>query len=365
MKIGDLKILLYLFLLSLAACHPDRSMTRELDLANSVIEEEPDTALYMLQRIAAPGKLSGEQYATYCLLRTQAEDENNIRHTSDSMISIAVNYFTNGNDSLLKAKSYYYLGRVNEDMGKDSLAAKNYMLALLTVEKTDNYRMTGQICIRLSELYRRLHLYDQALEMQKKAYGNYLLADNQENKFPLYLLITSCVLSIVLLTTFFIFFRYYRRQQKLSGKREKQLSTAHQTISEQKIELTILKKDVSALQKAVYDNSEIICKIRRLNEKTLSSKEKISLNESEWNLFLCTLEQSCAFISRLKKCYPRLTDDDIRICALLKEGVTNINIGSIMNMTSDTLNRRMLRIKSDKMNMGEQRASLENIIRTF
>lgn len=364
MKIGDLKILLYLFLLSLAACHPDKSMTRELDFANSVIEEEPDTALYMLQRIASPGKLSGEQYATYCLLRTQAEDENHIRHTSDSMISVAVDYFKNSNDSLLKAKSYYYMGRVNEDMNKDSLAVKNYMLALLTLEKTDKYRMTGQICNRLSELYQRLHLYDEALDMQKKAYGNYLLADNRENRLPQYVWMVSGVLLLALLITFFLFFRYYQKQRRLFGKQEKQLSVAHQTISEQKVELTALRKDVSALQKSVYDNSEIVRKVREINTQ-VSSNGKVSLSESEWNLYLCTLEQSCLFISRLKKSYPRLTDDDIRICALLKEGVTNANIGSVMNMTSETLSRRMLRIKSDKMNMGEQRVSLENIIRAF
>lgn len=364
MKTGGLKILLYLFLLSLAACHPDKSMTRELNLANSVIEEEPDTALYMLQRIASPGKLSGEQYATYCLLRTQAEDESHIRHTSDSMISIAVNYFKNNNDSLQKAKSYYYLGRVNEDMNKDSLAAKNYMLALLTLEKTNEYRWTGQICNRLSQLYKRLHLYDEALEMQKKAYGNYLLADNQENKLQQYLWIACSALLLILLITLFSFFRYHRRQRKSFNKQVKQLSVAHQTVLEQKVELTALKKDIDTLRKSVYDNSEVIRKVRKMNEHTIS-KEKVSLTESEWNSFLCILEESCTFISRLKKRFPRLTDDDIRICALLKEGITSTCISSVMNMTTDTLSRRMLRIKSDKMNMGEQRASLENIIRTF
>lgn len=362
---NNLKILLYLFLASLAACHPDRPLTRELGVASSVIEEQPDTALYILQRIPEINKLSPEDYALYCLLRTQAEYGNNIRQTSDSMISVAVDYFKTSSDSLLKAKSYYYLARVNEDMNNDSLAEQHFLTSLSVIEKTDEYKQTGQICNSLSELYYRSARHDEAFEMQKRAYANFLLIEKEKTPAPYYLIGIAVLLISILLGIIYRYSFRCKTGEKQIGKQKRQLNAARQTIADQKLELIALKKDISTMQKSIYNSSEIIRKVRAINEQRYMPKEKPSITEQEWNILLGIMEDTYNFVSLLKQSYPKMTDDDIRICALLKEGVNTTHICSVMGMTPETLTRRMQRIKSEKMGLGEQKVSLEMIIRSI
>jgi len=79
---------------------------------------EPKTALQILQNMPVPDPANEEAYATYCLLLVQALDKDYETHTSDSMINIAIDYFSERGDKLRKAWSLYYGGRVYTDMKK-------------------------------------------------------------------------------------------------------------------------------------------------------------------------------------------------------------------------------------------------------
>ena len=52
----------------------------------------PDSSLILLESIPSPEKLSEEDYATWCLLMTQARDKN-VEHMTNSVIGVAVRYF--------------------------------------------------------------------------------------------------------------------------------------------------------------------------------------------------------------------------------------------------------------------------------
>ena len=54
----------------------------------------PDSALNLLKGIPEPEKLWGESQATYALLMTQAMDKNYMKFSSDSLIALALNYYT-------------------------------------------------------------------------------------------------------------------------------------------------------------------------------------------------------------------------------------------------------------------------------
>ena len=105
-------IILFLFM---GACHnhPQAPMLLEVE---KIIEEQPDSALSILNKIENINQLSEKDHATYCLLLTQAQDLNYITHTSDSLIKIAATYFEKSNDKQHSMLAYYYLGRVNSDL---------------------------------------------------------------------------------------------------------------------------------------------------------------------------------------------------------------------------------------------------------
>lgn len=61
--------------------------------------------------------------ADYALLLTQAMDRNYVKFTSDSLIALALNYYTvERGDSATRAKAQYYYGRVLRELGKDEEA---------------------------------------------------------------------------------------------------------------------------------------------------------------------------------------------------------------------------------------------------
>ena len=158
-------IILFLFM---GACHnhPQAPMLLEVE---KIIEEQPDSALSILNKIENINQLSEKDHATYCLLLTQAQDLNYITHTSDSLIKIAATYFEKSSDKQKASLSYYYMGRVNADL-YDALKAQEYYLKALEVgEKTKDYHLLARICNNLGTLYNYQDIYDMALPVQKKA----------------------------------------------------------------------------------------------------------------------------------------------------------------------------------------------------
>lgn len=324
---NNLRILFYLFILFLAAaCHPNKQYVKEIEVVYSMTEEHPDTAIYMLRKIHSTQDLSEKDYAIYQLLLT------------------------------------YHQARKSESQGDVSLSEGNYLKAIAEAEKAKDYKFTGLVYTRLSELYKRTGDYQRAFDAQQKAHVNYLLANNQENNSLWYWFAIPIILIILCLI---LAYRYQSRNkilQKQIEKQEKQLNATHKTISEQKLELVSLRKDMKVTREHIYNNSEMIRKVRAFNNLPTVSKEKPALSEQDWNNYLSLLEDNYGFVSSLRKTYPRLTDVDIRICALMKERVMAAHIGSVMNMVPDTLNKRIQRIKNEKMNLSGSSASLEVVL---
>ena len=95
---NNLRILLYVIALSLAACHPEgTNVNQGLDKAAQLIEQDPDTASFILENIRA-NQMNEAQLAEYNLLCTQFNEDKNIPHSSDEQIRQAVSYFVQNGD---------------------------------------------------------------------------------------------------------------------------------------------------------------------------------------------------------------------------------------------------------------------------
>ena len=113
MKIIHITIIIVILITS-NACS-DSSILTQLQLADSIISDHPDSALKVLNELSIEKMPNKANKAMYALLLTQALDKNYIHHTSDSLISIAVDFYKNSNHNNLKVKVYFYLGRVYQD----------------------------------------------------------------------------------------------------------------------------------------------------------------------------------------------------------------------------------------------------------
>ena len=101
---NNLRILLYMMLLSLAACHPEGTSVKQgLDKAAQLMEQDPDTASIILETIQS-SQMNEAQLAEYNLLCTQLNEDKNIPHSSDKQIKQAASYYEKHGDEYQKSK---------------------------------------------------------------------------------------------------------------------------------------------------------------------------------------------------------------------------------------------------------------------
>jgi len=121
--------------------------------AETVMWEHPDSALAILESMQKPSPSDERNDAAWCLLMTQAQDRNYIRHTSDSLITIALNYFEGYGDPHRKAMSLFYAGQVYHDLKDYETASGYYIRAKEISKETPDYRFTSLISANIGMLY--------------------------------------------------------------------------------------------------------------------------------------------------------------------------------------------------------------------
>ena len=134
----------------------------------------PDSALNLLKGIHDPEKLWGESQATYALLMTQAMDKNYMKFSSDSLIALALNYYTITQTSpIMYAKALFYHGRVMLELDKEEEALKSFLAAKDVYERTKDHKMLALIAEEVGMINRKQDLYDDALTNFREALTTY------------------------------------------------------------------------------------------------------------------------------------------------------------------------------------------------
>ena len=168
----------FFFILSFLAvsCHRD---TDALNMTFSKVEKCmdlcPDSALNLLKGIHDPEKLWGESQATYALLMTQAMDKNYMKFSSDSLIALALNYYTITQTSpIMYAKALFYHGRVMLELDKEEEALKSFLAAKDVYERTKDHKMLALILEEIGMINRRQELFDDALSYFREALDTHI-----------------------------------------------------------------------------------------------------------------------------------------------------------------------------------------------
>ena len=168
----------FFFILSFLAvsCHRD---TDALNMTFSKVEKCmdlcPDSALNLLKGIHDPEKLRGESQATYALLMTQAMDKNYMKFSSDSLIALALNYYTITQTSpIMYAKALFYHGRVMLELDKEEEALKSFLAAKDIYERIKDHKMLALILEEIGMINRRQELFDDALSNFREALDTHI-----------------------------------------------------------------------------------------------------------------------------------------------------------------------------------------------
>ena len=165
----------------------------ELEQAEAVMFEHPDSALHILQRMPKP--TDKEQHALWCLLVTQAMYKQYLPIPSDSLIQIAYDYYKPTDDARRKAMAALYMGEINYDLRKTEEAFVFYLEAVSNVESLTDYRLGYLVMAGIGNVYLFRGLTDKAFEVSQKAYDYAVQASYKRYEMGALNLLARCYMS--------------------------------------------------------------------------------------------------------------------------------------------------------------------------
>ena len=123
----------------------DRKANETMSLAESLMEDAPDSALAVIESIDTTRLAGKAQRARYSLLYSMALDKNYIDTTDTRVIMPAVRYYNHHGTPDEKMKSLYYLGRVQYNAGEYNKAIVSYTEASKCSGKSDDDKYIGLV----------------------------------------------------------------------------------------------------------------------------------------------------------------------------------------------------------------------------
>lgn len=123
-------LLVSVIALTLTCCERHTEAWQKMDLAENLMETQPDSSLVILNGISAESLGGKEESARYALLKSMALDKNYIDTTDFKVLQPAIDYYLKKGTPDEKLRTYYYQGRIYQNQGDDDSAMNSYVRAL-------------------------------------------------------------------------------------------------------------------------------------------------------------------------------------------------------------------------------------------
>ena len=170
------------------ACKHDSKEINELLKIEKLNESDPKAALELIDSIQPEKYNTPKLKALYSLVKSQALDKNLILLNSDSIISVARQYYEDSPDKYHRMKSEYYYGMINLNSEKLDTALLAFLKAYDLGEEIKDYFWQGMAASKMTDIFTRNYDGQQALEFAKislsclrkagkSEYVNYALLD--------------------------------------------------------------------------------------------------------------------------------------------------------------------------------------------
>jgi hypothetical protein len=149
-------------------------------------------------------------------------------------------------------------------------------------------------------------------------------------------------------------------QSKLENEllmQEQEKQRLQQEAAHQKTLLHQANEVVAFLQDFILERTEVL---KKLNQ---SGDSLITLNPHEWSEIERTLNAIDGDrFAHIRKQYPNLQEDDVRLCILTRLGLSNRTIGNIYCITISAVQHRKLKLKKDVFGESNPDVTLEQIL---
>ncbi len=147
--------------------------------AEKILYSHPDSAYKLLSSISHPENLSKADYAAWCLHYTHAQYKLNMDIKSDSLITIAVNYYGSGQLKKYSGTSYYLLGCIQELLHNNDKALLAYKKSVTELQDEREYKISGLSTINMGYIFVQENNFYQANNCFKKSLELFKLSENK------------------------------------------------------------------------------------------------------------------------------------------------------------------------------------------
>ena len=154
----------------------------ELNKAEQLMTEAPDSAEKILNAIPRRNLKSRAQKARFALLYSQAMDKCYIDTDNDSLISVAVNYYSKRGSDHEKALAYYYESVVYRNAKNTDAQVASLVKAQKYAENTEDPFLKGLIYSKLGQLYYAQFQFSESAELFRNAADAFDRANSPRNK---------------------------------------------------------------------------------------------------------------------------------------------------------------------------------------
>lgn len=200
-------------------------------------------------------------------------------------------------------------------------------------------------------------IYYEALEQKDEYYQESLRQEMENQQLEYHSKMYARTLFIIVIASLIVIIAMglvirYRMQAQRQAQRQLQQEAEHQ-----KAQLHQANEVVSFLQNFILERTEVM---KKLNQ---SGDSLIYLSPHEWNEIERTLNAiDNNRFANLRKQYPNMQEDDIRLCLLTRLGISNRTIGNIYCISISAVQHRKLKLKKDVFGESNPDITLEQIL---
>lgn len=170
------------------------------------------------------------------------------------------------------------------------------------------------------------------------------------------ILLTIILVTLIILASLYI---YYLKQKKKHIEQENLLL-------KQTYEISQLREKEAMLRESLQRRINLFRKFPSLSDKDINDESqkansgKILLSENEWKEVMNDINEVYPhFTETLKKNYPKLNENDLRFCCLVKINVDLQDLSDIYCLSKGSITKKKYRLKKDKFGIDDPYFSLD------
>lgn len=157
----------------LVACERNSPIWEQLNIAEGLMDSQPDSALVVLESISTSNIKSKEGKARYALLKSMAFDKNYIDTTTFDILQPAIDYYIKNGTPNEQLGTYYYQGRIYQNQGDDDSAMRSFMNGCELKQRVSDTLLLAHTLVAQGTLYLKQYKTSEFIHNNIEAAGLY------------------------------------------------------------------------------------------------------------------------------------------------------------------------------------------------